>query len=538
MSISCKCLNIVVKLVESDTESLRRFDLETYLSQKRQQQQHYPQESATKATTPSDDHFLFFKEALGPVRCATVIQFDGLLRKVRVFEEWDLCQCRNCECTVYAQKTNESTSASNVSCLVNATLMTTQEQLSAREADENYSPAFGILLNGSSLSYSDLVDKSKLLSKAKSDNQFVQLLRAYMERETEAANERIHRFTEQQFAVLKVKRERAEQDCLILAKLANNVPELLHNISSSSNTSEATIQPITTAGSTERVTILRGSVSPMVATGTSDSNAGSQLETPPPTPEYMPMSTGNSPPMITAASANTRQQVNVAAAASSTSSSASTADQSSSPSPGARLNASARVQNRANFSSFNSNNNNNVSFSNTHGAISRQPLTVMMMQQTPTITTIDASTAAQQQHSSTNSSIMQQQQRLLDSNSFESDCMFDIDGMENDKSPLSNTLSDEEELGFDDSIGNNNDDGIYIPSRQLGRQNSSIAKSLPISMPQVMTQFRTNEEDFEEMTEDNVDIAASIKALARSVHGDTVFGDLPRPQIQRFSTQI
>ena len=30
-------------------------------------------------------------------------------------------------------------------------------------------------------------------------------------------------------------------------------------------------------------------------------------------------------------------------------------------------------------------------------------------------------------------------------------------------------------------------------------------------------------------------IQASIKALAKSVHGDTIFGDLPRP---RFSTQI
>lgn len=35
--------------------------------------------------------------------------------------------------------------------------------------------------------------------------------------------------------------------------------------------------------------------------------------------------------------------------------------------------------------------------------------------------------------------------------------------------------------------------------------------------------------------EDNVDIAASIKALAKSVHGEAIFGDLPRP---RFSTQI
>lgn len=34
---------------------------------------------------------------------------------------------------------------------------------------------------------------------------------------------------------------------------------------------------------------------------------------------------------------------------------------------------------------------------------------------------------------------------------------------------------------------------------------------------------------------DRVDIAASIKAIAKSVHGDSVFGDLPRP---RFSTQI
>lgn len=140
------------------------------------------------------------------------------------------------------------------------------------------------------------------------------------------------------------------------------------------------------------------------------------------------------------------------------------------------------------------------------------------------------------QHSSTNMQPQHHQQYRVAS--YETDCMFDIDGMENENSPLSNTLSDEEELGFDESVGNNNEDGIYIPSRQLGRQNSSIARSLPISMPQVMTQFRTNEEDFEELTEDNVDIAASIKALARSVHGDTVFGDLPRPQIQRFSTQI
>jgi PIN domain nuclease of toxin-antitoxin system len=41
---------------------------------------------------------------------------------------------------------------------------------------------------------------------------------------------------------------------------------------------------------------------------------------------------------------------------------------------------------------------------------------------------------------------------------------------------------------------------------------------------------------FMQLPQDPLDIAASIKALAKSVHGDSdVFGDLPRP---RFSTQI
>lgn len=501
--ISCKCLNVVVRTVPdvaSPSAAPLRFNLDEYLQRRKR-----PAESAgpTGPSTPSDDHFLFFKEALGPVRCSSVqVQFDDLVRTVRLFDEWDLHQCRNCRCCVFARFAGTPASSADkpASCLVNASLVTNEDQLNARMADGSYSPAFGIVLNSSELSYSDLAEKSRLLSMAKSGNTFVQLLRAYMERETEAANARIHRFTEQEFAVLKVKRERAEQDCMILAKRANNVPELMLRSNSISE------RPMPTTTTTPTSKPLATKVSPMTAVGTNangathlnDSGAGgpSQLGTPPPTPEYLPMSTGNSPPMVTS-NGVARSRITPP----------SSADQSSGTTrPGSNHN----------------NNNNIVSFSNnTRGAIAagRQP------QQQP-------------QHSSTNSLMqMQQQQQRLATSSFESDCMFDIDGMENDKSPL--TLSDEEDLGLDESTGNNNEDGIYIPARHsLGRQSSSIAKSLPISMPQVMTQFRATEEDYDEMAEDNVDIAASIKALARSVHGDTVFGDLPRPQVQRFSTQI
>lgn len=544
MSISCKCMNIVVKLEEPclREEQQRRFDLESAL--KKQQKQRSAAAATTKTTattTPSDDHFLFFKEALGPVRCSNVqVQYNGLLQKERLLDEWELSLCRHCDSFVFARhvvddaNTDAAVSAM-ITCLVNPSLMTNDEQLSARMTDDSYSPAFGIVLNGSSLSYSDLTEKAKLLSKVRSDNQFMQQLRAYMERETEAANERIQRFTEQEFAVLKVKRERAEQDCLILAKLAanNQVPEELLLVrsnstsinSSSNNNNGGQTVPSRTTPTTATV--------PSNTTNMNDTSVNSQLETPPPTPEYLPMSTGNSPPMTTAAGGtvvNSRQQHPITP-----SSSSSMVDQSSYSSPsGARLSAAqtnGRTPNRANLSynnvdnhPYNNNNNNIVSFNNSRGAISSR--------QQPTAVTM-------QQHSSTNSmTMLQQQQHQLRPTSYETDCMFDIDGMENDNSPLSNTLSDEEELGFDESISNNNEDGMYIPSRQLGVKNGSIARSLPISMPQLMTQFRTNEEDFEEMNEDNVDIAASIKALARSVHGDTVFGDLPRPQIQRFSTQI
>jgi Proline-rich AKT1 substrate 1 len=151
-------------------------------------------------------------------------------------------------------------------------------------------------------------------------------------------------------------------------------------------------------------------------------------------------------------------------------------------------------------------------------------------------------------HSSTNSGDVR-----------DSDFMFDLDGFEDGRSayqpnqPISDV--DESDSEGKRTIFQKKDDvlssfllvsdpsykrgtGAVQISRQYGRQASlNIAKSLPISIPDVMSQFRGSEDDdLDEEQEDNVDIAASMQKLAKSVHGDAVFGDLPtRP---RFSTQI
>lgn len=75
--------------------------------------------------------------------------------------------------------------------------------------------------------------------------------------------------------------------------------------------------------------------------------------------------------------------------------------------------------------------------------------------------------------------------------------------------------------------------GVTIPKNQrIG--NNTIAKSLPMSIPAFLTQHKNirnfDEEEDPKPVDSNLDIAASMKAIAKSLHGDTVFGDLPKPR--------
>ncbi|XP_066592345.1 uncharacterized protein PRAS40 isoform X2 [Prorops nasuta] len=121
-----------------------------------------------------------------------------------------------------------------------------------------------------------------------------------------------------------------------------------------------------------------------------------------------------------------------------------------------------------------------------------------------------------------------------DSYSYDTEALFSLEGM--DDTAVDHHQPSEEESDTDDS---GHDEGIHMPRGQRGGH-PTLAKSLPVSVPTfpLLVRRTIQDQDGDQHPRDPLDphnIRASIKALAKSVHGDTVFGDLPRP---RFSTQI
>lgn len=96
--------------------------------------------------------------------------------------------------------------------------------------------------------------------------------------------------------------------------------------------------------------------------------------------------------------------------------------------------------------------------------------------------------------------------------------IFEIDGINVQvKNDPQQDDSDEDDL---DSLENRN----YSRNRS-GSVN--IARSAPISMP-VFNHHAIEIEEENKVDERHLDIASSMKMLARSIHNDSVFGDLPR----------
>jgi len=112
------------------------------------------------------------------------------------------------------------------------------------------------------------------------------------------------------------------------------------------------------------------------------------------------------------------------------------------------------------------------------------------------------------------------------------DDMFLIEGLEDSRSPQSLTFSD------DDPEDSELDEGIHIPRRRANKEPIQVAASQPVGIPwpSNLVDFESRHEESSKNTNNNpTDIAASIRAMARSVHGSSVFGDLPRPRVNALS---
>lgn len=131
------------------------------------------------------------------------------------------------------------------------------------------------------------------------------------------------------------------------------------------------------------------------------------------------------------------------------------------------------------------------------------------------------------------------------------DDMFTLDGVSARRSPAALSPSDEDR----EEVDSEPDEGIHIPGKFRQNKPLEVAASLPVGIPwpAQLTSARggdrqrtagVNGQPGEAVeaggSERPSDIAASIQALAKSVHtssifGDNVFGDLPRPRVNTYS---
>lgn len=388
------------------------------------------------ATENVGEQLPFFKQAIGPVsEIAALTKTHPALIQTIGADDWQLNRCLNCKVTVFACNDIKKL------YLINSGCQTTYDEVDKLRTSNLYSPVFRIAM----VSVADFVGSTDLNNGKQQQHtggtrDRIKALEWHMHEamlaETATVEERIRHYSEQQYALLKMQRLRAEQEFHTLCDVINSVPEI----------------------------VLGGTTGGDGSGNTSPEQGKALMETPPATPDNTPMSIGNSPPL---------------------------------GAPAGVLKSHQKVPNKAK----------NISFKSAN---------------------------ASSKHSMTTQGYNQVE------GSLDSDGIFDLDGMIDQNADQSPNMSDvEESEPQDDFKSQGLGSGVQIPRTYNRQTSASIAKSLPISVPVIGGHFRTTDEDLETLPEDsNVDIAASIKALARSVHGEAIFGDLPRPRRPKFITDI
>jgi hypothetical protein len=97
--------------------------------------------------------------------------------------------------------------------LVNSTLLTNQEEINRSKTLDHYSHIYKILLN---LDDTYWQNNRNVIAETPKIRKLSQMRQEYMQDQTEAANERIMKFKEQEFENIKAVRERADQEFMML----------------------------------------------------------------------------------------------------------------------------------------------------------------------------------------------------------------------------------------------------------------------------------------------------------------------------------
>ncbi|XP_065367108.1 uncharacterized protein PRAS40 [Calliphora vicina] len=554
----------------------------------------------------------FFKQAIGPVPDLTInvlSQRDLIYSLTLEITEaqskslWQLSVCSNCNVALCAKRLHNSPPQ----YLINCGLLTNNEELSQKRSDKAFSDTFGILimdhpkmdvvsannqntnsnLTIGSMSTSFATSSSTNLHLDSKQLRLRQLqgnLQQRLQREIAETDERIQRYTAQQFALLKSFREKSEQEYQMLVTLIQCIPEqqanewlerqppaldVSHNggnlayagarrrntISSrrelsTAPTTPTAIQPpntiynlnrenyvrnsmtatptsptsaiITAANNTHSTTGVTSTAS--IATSTTPTTVGSvsssalnrkmsNFDTPPATPEAIPMSVGNSPTFR-------QQQHNVFASQQQT-----VQQQYSTP--------SVETADDCLFELEGVDGSNIVSPQHQQQQQQQQQQNrTMYLQYPPSPMRLLQSQQQQPQNVP--------HQILPPYNSYQRSLSYINAQPENHMSDLDESDDAEE---AEDALDLDTSMPIAMTATPHRRINSktaaqvaNFAKSLPIEIANsplaVGRSYMATLESDEDELDNNVDIAASIKALAKSVHGEAVFGDLPRPRLR------
>ncbi|KAH8399002.1 hypothetical protein KR222_010839, partial [Zaprionus bogoriensis] len=467
-------------------------------------------------------------------------------------QTWQLGICINCKAALYAKLMSGAGAGATPTHYLNSKLLCSNEELSLRRAHKSYSETFNLLImdsapaaitapatggvvnSASSLSIGSLSAHTPIDGRQLRLRQLQMHQQARVQAEINETNQAIERFTEQKFELLKSFREKSNQETAILTSLILQIPEAAAELLDSAMpiALEVTGGAINYAGagagarrrntisSRRELGVPTTPTTPMVQPpsflaltqqelpqqqqtpqlpGASilTTRKMSNFDTPPATPEATPMSVGNSPTFR-----QQQQQQQQAATA------AGAAGSNSSPT------AASAGADDADDCLFD--------LEDVDGPGQMQ--------------TLQNSRIYQQQQQQHYQRLLQQQQQ------HQQQQQLNLQQQQQQQQQQQDNMSDADEA--EDALDLDTWLPVPVRARATPAENSfaNFARSLPVEIANSPMVERANHNHVnnnnnssvapDDVLDNQVDIAASIKALAKSVHGEAVFGDLPRPRLR------